>query len=152
MPSVVFTFDFTVATFPSLDTSASDFPISFPPFISVPVVLLALMRFRVILSAPPGMPDPVTVDALPSKLLEKLYDIGLPSAATPSNIYFRPLPSAVIVRVKLFGKGMLPEFDFAAFNFQVPINGLSCANNGRATNAPKTKIANTNIDFFKRIS
>jgi hypothetical protein len=150
-PSAVFPFALTVATFPSLDTSASDFAISFPPFVNVAVVLLALIRFMVILSAPPGMPDPVTADALPSKLLEKLYDIALPSAATPSYEYFKPLPSAVIVRVKLLGNGTPSDLDFSAFSFHVPINGLSCANKGRVATAPQTRIANTIITLFMQI-
>jgi hypothetical protein len=98
------------------------------------------------------MPDPVTADAFPSKLLEKLYDIALPSAATPSYEYFKPLPSAVIVRVKLLANGVPSDLDFSTFSFHVPINGLSCANKGRAATAPKIKIANTIITLFIQIS
>src|SRR6516165_3053510 len=68
LPSTVLPFVFTVATLPSLDTSAVTLPTSFPPLSSVPAIFCACTRFSVTASAP----------------------AGVPSAPTPSKLYFTP--------------------------------------------------------------
>src|SRR5580704_18737095 len=84
------------------------------------------MRLAEIASAPLCI-EPVTGLSLPSKLAEKPYAIGFPSAATPSKVYFTPLPCASTVRIRLLGAGPGSYFDFVRFSFQVPTSGLLCA-------------------------
>jgi hypothetical protein len=66
LPSGVFPEPLMVVIFPSFDTSAADFPISFPSLFTIASVLLALMRLMDRASAPPGAPDPVMAPSLPS--------------------------------------------------------------------------------------
>src|SRR5271154_7052437 len=84
------------------------------------------MRLAEIVSAPLGI-DPVTGLSLPSNCTEKPYAIGLPSAATPSKVYFTPSPCASTVRVRLLGVGPGSYFDLVTLSFHVPTNGLLCA-------------------------
>jgi hypothetical protein len=94
-------------------------------------------------SAPPDIPTPLTAESDPSSLDVKPYEIFDPSAASPSNEYFSPEPSAVTVRVRLFGAWVPSYFDFARFNFHVPANeGFVCAIKVPAPTAAATSNAN----------
>src|SRR3974390_1642735 len=76
--------------------------------------------------------------------------MGLPSAVTPSKVYFAPPPSATIVRVRLVGAGPGKNLDFATLRFQVPRKGLVCANKGPEATADKTRIDRTSGKRFIR--
>src|SRR6516225_8661921 len=78
--------------------------------------------------------------------------MGLPSAVTPSKVYFAPPPLATIVRVRLLGAGPGSNLDFATLSFQVPRKGLVCANKGPAATADKTTIDSTSGKRFIRFS
>src|ERR1700676_2819957 len=78
------------------------------------------------LSAPYGI-EPEPELSFPSNWTVKPYEIGVPSAATPSNVYLRPSPCASTVRVRLFGAGPGSYFDFSRFSFHVPTKGLLSA-------------------------
>src|SRR5277367_5911828 len=79
--------------------------------------------------------------SLPSKLTEKPYAMGLPSALTPSNEYFTPSPCASTVRVKLLYPGPGSNFDFATLSFHVPTSGLVWARRVEKPAVAKKEIA-----------
>src|SRR5271170_528712 len=98
------------------------------------------MRLAAIVSAPLGI-EPEMGLSLPSKLTEKPYAMGLPSALTPSNEYFTPSPCASTVRVKLLYPGPGSNFDFATLSFHVPTSGLVWARRVEKPAVAKREIA-----------
>jgi hypothetical protein len=63
---------------------------------------------------------------LVSEFIEKVRRALLHSAGSQNpQLYFTVSPSAVTVRVRLFGAGMPLYFDFSVLSFQVPMLGLS---------------------------
>jgi len=106
-----------------LDTTDFEVTSVLPAFFTLDVCVFASTRLTASLS-PPKIPVPENGASLPSRLLVKLYEIGLPSAPIPSTV---TLPRGSMVRVALCGGFSPLYFDFATFNFQVPTNGLSWA-------------------------
>src|ERR1700678_3864105 len=151
LPSAPTPPSFTVETFPSFETSVLDIAMASPPFFKMVRTMLELTRVMATVSAPPGMPLPVTGLSVPSELEVKRCAIGLPSASTPENVYAAPAPSATTVRVRLLGAGIPSNFDLDRFNFQVPTKGLLCAGSERAATAARVNTHTSQRTRFIRL-